>query len=227
MRRKQLNIKGFAPLVLLIAVAAVLVVGGGGAYVYHRNHKPKAPVASTTTNTKTSTQTGKSSTTATANLYAGWKSYCDTTYHYCFKYPTDWTLDQGIALSPSKAVQVAYANPDTRDGGLLEFSPSYVGKLSGANQDVTVIGGYYTTGGNYSPTYAVVDSSMLTTSPLTVGTQAQFPGNPSFTDQGSESRGQLTSTPAVSISSVSDAQAWLNSADAKTSLQILQSFDYQ
>jgi hypothetical protein len=66
MRRKTLNNRGFAPLVLLVAIAAVLIVGGGGVYVYHQNHKPKAPASSTTG--KTSSQThNNTSTTSTVS----------------------------------------------------------------------------------------------------------------------------------------------------------------
>lgn len=224
MTKHSLNAKGFGFVGVLLVIVVLAAVAGGGAYVYHKDHKAKTPATSNTTSSKTSTQTNK---TATTDPYAGWKSYCDTTYHYCFKYPSDWTFDQNIALSPSKTVQVAYNNPDTRDGGPMQFTPSYVGALANANQDVTVVGGYYTTGGNYSPQYAVADSSFLTTYPLTVGKQSQFTANPIFTDKGSNNLGQLVATPATSITSAADAQAWLNSADAKTSLQILQSFYYQ
>lgn len=232
MSKQSLNSKGFGLIEVLIIVVVLVVVAGGGVLLYHKDHKTKAPV-STSAKTNTSSQSTKAGTAdktaTTADPYAGWQSQCDATYHYCFKYPSDWTSDNGALLSPSKTVQVTYQNPDNRDGGRITFTPSYIQKLSSANQDLTVVGGYYPTSGvvgNYAPLYAVVDSSILTTYPLTVGTQAQFVNNPIFTDAGvsSATSGALTAKPAVSINTASDAQAWLNSADAKTSLQILQSF---
>jgi hypothetical protein len=229
MHKKSLDTRGFGlPGVLAVVLVLVVIVGGG---FLVKDHKTKAPVSSSATS-RTTSKTSKSSTTATADPYAGWQSQCDPTYHYCFKYPSNWTTDNGELLSPSKTVVVNYQNPDNRDGGRITFTPSYVSKLARANQDVTIVGGYYPTSGavgNYAPLYSVVDSSILTTFPLAVGTQATFVNNPIFTDTSASTAtyGAFVASPAVSINTVSDAQAWLNSADAKTSRQILQSFDYQ
>lgn len=228
--QKKTNVNGFAIIELLIIIAVVLVLGVVGVLVYNQQHKPKADTTSTSSSTsdKSKASTSTSKQTAT-DPYAGWKSYCDTDNHYCFKYPTDWTFNGGKVLNPSNTVQVVYTNPDTRDGGPLPFTTSYVGKLEAANQDVSAVGGYYTMGSNYSPTYVVADSSLLTTYSLTVGQQGQFIGNASFANEGTDFRGQLVSYPTVSnasFSTLAAAQDWLNSADAKISLQILQSLSY-
>jgi hypothetical protein len=233
MHKQSLTANGFGLLVLLIIMVALILVGCAGAYVYHQDHKTKTTTASTVSS-KSSTKTGNQTTTAQTDPYAGWKSYCDTTYHYCFKYPTDWTFDAGELVSPSKMVKVDYQNPDNRDGGPLTFTPTYIQKLTSANQDLTVVGGYYPTttamGSVIAPIYSITDSSQLTTSPLKVDTQGQYVGNPIFTDAGASTTtyGAMTATPdAASIKTTVDAQTWLDSADAKTSLQILQSFYYQ
>lgn len=244
--QKSLNSKGFGLVAVLVVIAVLVVLGGAGAYVYHRDHKTKSTTTTNNSNGKPSTQTGKggSTTPPVIDPYAGWQTYTDTTYHYSFKYPSDWTLtttattkigDVGGAslLNPAKTVQVTYSNAYTQDSGAIAFTPSYISKLTSADEDLTIVGGYSPAGGlvgNYLPSYRAVDSSVLSSYPLTTGQQAQFPSNPRFTDSNTSSStydGALISRPAVSINTVSDAQTWLNSTDAKTSLLILESLTYQ
>lgn len=241
MRKGSLNAKGFGLVGILLVLVVLAVAGGTGAYVYHKNHKTKTDTSSTS---KTASSTHKN-TPIPVDPYAGWKQYCDTAYHYCFKYPADWTLEADAAskvgdlggaslLNPAKSVQVHYTNVDNRDGGRISFTPSYIQKLSSANQDLTAVCGYAISSGEagqYPPSCNVVDSSLLTTFPQTIGQQGQFVGNPVFTDAGTSSStkylGQLIAEATSSVDTTAAANAWLNSSDAQTALKVLQSFDRQ
>jgi hypothetical protein len=59
----------------------------------------------------------------------------------------------------------------------------------------------------------------------------RFPRSyPTFSDQVDETaayKASLTAVPAASINTTAAAQSWLDSADAKTALLILQSLTYQ
>jgi Tfp pilus assembly protein PilV len=156
MKKLSLNQKGFGLVGVLIVIVVLVVLGGAGAYVYHRDHKAKTTTSSnhsTQTANNNTTKANNSSTTSKADPYAGWKTYSDTTYHYSFKYPSDWTLtatattkvgDTGGAslLNPAKTVQVTYSNAYTQDSGTIAFTPSYISKPSSANEDLTIVGGY-------------------------------------------------------------------------------------
>jgi hypothetical protein len=249
MNKQPLNSKGFGLTGITIVVGVVIVLGGAATYIYHKNHKSKvaanpASVASTSNKSNSSQQGSGSAYTTQNDPYAGWKTYTDTTYHYSFKYPAGWTAtstatakvgDTGgvTLLNSTKTVQVTYSNAFVKDSSPIAFTPSDITKLSSANENLTVVGGYSPAGGlvgNYLPSYHVIDSSLLSTYPLIIGKQAQFPSNPGFTDYntaGSNYTGAFVSKPAISINTVADAQSWLNSTDAKASLLILESFTYQ
>ena len=163
MKKQQLNSKGFGLIAVVIVIAVLVVLGGTAVYVYHRDHKAKADTSNTTStsghnSTQNKSQASSTTSSATPDPYAGWKTYCDSTYHYCFKYSSDWTLtataatkvgDTGSAslLNPAKTVQVTYSNAYTQDSGAIAFTPSYVNKLTSANEDLTVVGGYSPAGG--------------------------------------------------------------------------------
>lgn len=228
----------------------VLVFGGvvmSGILVYRQYQNGTTTSKTDATNTKQTTGQQGNTTTSPTDAYAGWQSYCDTVYHYCFKYPRGWTLtttaaaklgDTGGAslANPAKTLQVSYSNAYTQDSGVRDFMTVSLDKLPAAHQDLTIVGGYIPTSGdnglvgNNVPGYRVVDSSLLATYPLAVGTVSQFPSNPSFTDQptGTVSRaGAFVAKPAVTIHSLDETHAWFSSSDVKTSLLILKSFAYQ
>lgn len=245
MTKRKFNEKGFGVVGALLILVVILVIVGGGLFVYHQNHQNK-PTA--TTNASASKSTNNQKTAAnTNNPYEGWKTYCDSVYNYCFRYPATWTVvssasaqtvggEGGInLLSPTKSVQVTYGNDFVKDSSVVSFMPSMVSKLTTASQDLTLVGGYVPSSGdnglagNDVPSYRVADSSTLNTYPLTVGQAGQLPSNSAFTDQGTGDtsyKGSLTSRPAIAINSVQESQNWLNSADAKTSVQILESLYY-
>jgi hypothetical protein len=247
---KQLKSNGFGLVSAFIVIVVIAAIGLSGWAVYRHEHKTKTVVATKTVATSKTNQTSSTKKTTTqppANPYAGWKTYCDTLYHYCFQYPTTWqlsvnstaqsigSLGQVTLLSPTKAVSIAYTNAFTKDSNSVNFMPTTISKLTAANQAVTLVGGYIPTSGdngiagNNIPEYLVVDSSFLTTYPLTIGQLGQFPSNPNFSDQyAADARynGSLVAKPAIVINTVTQSETWLDSADAKTGVQILESFYY-
>ncbi|HSW99416.1 MAG TPA: hypothetical protein VLH38_00080 [Patescibacteria group bacterium] len=239
MRRKLTNDNGFGVIGILLVIVLFTVIGVGGAYVYHRSHKAKSTPTASSHYGSSNKGIGSTPTPASKpDPYAGWKTYADAQYHYSFKYPADWQLTETAAtgvgatgganlLSPSKTVQITYTNALSHDSGVIAFTPTYVNKVAAANEDLTLVGGYSPAGGivgNYLPSYRVVDSSFLTTYPLTVGSGGQFPNNPGFTNKyaGAQSyQAALVSKPAISINTVADANSWLAGADGQISLKIL------
>jgi len=247
MRRTQLT-EGFSAVEAILVVLIVAALGLGGWYAWHHEHKAKPAIKGSASQTnKNTSATKSSSSSSSADPYAGWQTYCDTTYYYCFKYPSDWivtgstTADSsggsgGISLlSPTKTVQVIYSNDFTKDSNVVDFVAETISKLTAANQELSLIGGYMPSSGdnglagNNIPIYEIVDSSYLNSYPLTIGQPGQFPSNPGFQDQRpgeTEYVGSLISKPAVTISTVDQSQGWLASPDAKTSIMILDSIYY-
>lgn len=233
MKQSRKNQSGFG-IILILLIAAVIVGLTVTGFLVYRHNK----------NTAVTTSTSQKSTTNTQqNVYANWKIYCDNFYHYCFKYPQDWVLSSNAAtkvgdiagaslLNPAKTTSVSYGIPDTHDRGLLAFFVASIDKLTLANQDLTVVGGYIPTSGdnglagNNVPSYQVVDSSLLNTYPLTIGQTTKFPTNPDFTVKNFQALGSFKIRPAITINTISDSLSWLNSTDAKTGLLILKSFYY-
>jgi hypothetical protein len=177
----------------------------------------------------------------TVDTYAGWKTYCDNVYHYCFKYPPEWTLGTpevadavcdpgGVGVSDAEGNPVvSYQNANNKDGSAPEFSTVSIDKPTAANEDLTIVGGYfyYNYNSEYFAVYDVVDTSTLTNYPLTVGQASAFPQTPRFTDLSTGTQRCTGSLFTQSVfSDAASAKAWFASPDAKTGLQILKSFYY-
>ncbi len=108
--------------------------------------------------------------------------------------------------------------------------------LSSANQALSIIGSYIAVSGppntnglagNDVPSYRIYDSSVLSQYPIAVGHPTQFPSRGFFTDENTDRyscTGSFMARPTFSVNSIADAQAWFDSASAKTSLPILKSF---
>lgn len=240
--QKKLDRKGFSIIELLVAVIVVAAIAACGWLAWRHTHDKKKSSGSTSTSSQQEKSSSTSDSSSTANVYAGWKSYCDTTYKYCFKYPSTWQLaietvpqepcDAGQIdiTSPDGAVDVSYQNDNNHDGNPAAITPTSIEKMANANQPLTIVGSYFSDGTNKTPSYAVVDSSLLTSNPLAVGSSAQFPEQAEFTDKTSGTTscaGSFASMPNQPVNTAAGAQAWFATSDAKTGLRILESFYYQ
>lgn len=215
---------GFGAVELLLILLVVVVLGGAGWYVWQREHSK----------TNTARSNGQTSTTPTPSPtpdpYKGWLTYTDSLHHYSFKYPASgWTLTTGTGSASvrnaANTALVSYTNPFVKDSGTSDF---YVASIETVNEiaSLKVVGGAVTA--NMLPSYWVVDASTLTTYPLTVGQTSTFTTAARFTDSGSSDNAQLTAFPVGKVFTSTDtAKAWFSTADAKTSLLILQSLTYQ
>ena len=179
---RKVSSTGFSIVEGLIVVVVVAIIGLGGWWVWRHNHQQKKTA---TSSGSTTNQTGKqSSGTQSSDPYAGWKSYCDTAHKACFKYPANWTLtantDQVTVLNPANNLEVDYIAPYVHDSGLLAFQPVSITDLASAGLSLKVVGGIYATANE--PDYGVVNASLLTSNPLTVGQQTNFPNALRFTD---------------------------------------------
>lgn len=235
----QLTEQGFGLVGGLLIVVVVALVAGAGAYLWHKDHSTEMSIGNSSSKSGSSTTTG---TTTTPDPYAGWKTYCDSTYHYCFKYPSGWTLDVGATAeqpcdagaaalkSPSGSLVISYINANNHDQALSSFTAVSVKPISLGGQDLSIIGGYGVYGSGYLPTYSLADAATLNTYPVTVGQTSNFPTTARFADQGtgdSQCSGSFLSQPLQQLNTATDAKAWLDTADAKTSLQILESLSFR
>lgn len=221
---KKSSSKRFSAVESIVAIIVIVIIGLGGWLAWHKNHTSKKPTHSGQTSLNK-----QSSGPQTPDPYAGWKSYCDMTYKYCFKYPANWALsansDQVTVLNLANNLEVDYIAPYTHDSGLLAFQPTHVGDLVIPNQNLKIIGGIYSPANE--PDYGVIDATLLSTYPLNVGQQTKFPNALRFTDLRSSVNIAFRARATDTFVSQADAQAWFNSSDATTSLQILRSLKQQ
>ena len=225
MKARTLNASG-AVAAALVTLIVLAVMAGAGIFIYHRNHKTKS-VGSTLGSPKNSSTSTKSATTA--DPYAGWKTYSDSQSYYSFKYPADWSIDvtsaQVTVLDPAKSVEVDYIGRYAHDSGLLGFNPVSVDPLSVGGVSLKVVGGVYTPANEAD--YAVVDSSLLRSNPLTIGQATLFPNALRFTDVNNDTNAvAFRARYGSQFSSADDAKAWFGTSDAKMVLLILQSLTY-
>ncbi|HEY8999577.1 MAG TPA: hypothetical protein VIM53_04670 [Candidatus Saccharimonadales bacterium] len=249
--QKRLSDEGFSVVEALITIVVLALIAGCGWLAWRHTHDKKTPASSTKTASSqskpSSTSSTRSNIATTTDPYAGWKTYCDATYKYCFKYPSNWTVQDTTAaskagdeggidlLSPDQTVQVVYSNAYAKDSSVVGFFATKLLALSSAGQNLTLVGGYIPSSGdnglagNNIPIYEIVDDSLLNAHPLTVNQQGQFPTNAQFTDQYSADsgfNGSFLARPAVTIQTVTGSEAWLSSANAQTAIQILESLAY-
>ncbi len=255
MLNRKMEQRGFGAIQGLLVLVVVCVIAGAAWLTYSRYqtaHQANSSASSSTTTypPKDTKQEQRLTEKSQVDVYANWKTYCDTFYHYCFKYPSDWSLEAGdtptsycqtrqvTLLSPSKDTAVYYLNADSHDNGLFTIYPVSITNLSSANQALSIIGSHIAVSGppntnglagNDVPSYRIYDSSILSQYHLDIGQPVQFPSRGSFIDKGtgaSVCSGSFMANPTFTVNSVADAQAWFDSASAKTSLLILKSFYY-
>jgi hypothetical protein len=118
---------GFALMEIILLAVALAAIASVGAYLYYRGHtaKPKnssLAVHASSTRTTPQSHTTLGSAAASADLYAGWKTYADTGYAEAsgiiIKYPPDWQVKVGgsngfaWSITPTGATAVGI---DVRD----------------------------------------------------------------------------------------------------------------
>jgi len=234
--QKKSSAAGFSLANLLAVILIIIALGATGWYVWHAkqvSNKPSTNAASTSATTK------PTSATKPADPYAGWKTQCDI-YRYCFKYPANWNIaifataekpcDAGeINLtSPDGKVKLDYINDNNKDGGGLigSYTITKTLPLVLSNQNLTIIGGYATAGGNQYPSYNLIDTPSSAQS-ITVGNTLDMPTT--ITDQGVGSlkcMGAFGLAPAKPLGLV-EAKSWFTSSDVQAGLTIMKSFYYE
>jgi hypothetical protein len=216
---------GFSAVEFLLVIVVLAVIGFVGYFVANHVNKKTATLATTTSKTA-------------LNPYTGWKSYCDHSTKGCFKYPSNWTLDSGNStptmtdltiVSPSNTESVEYISPygnsETTDPG--SFYTASLATLP-VTKSLTIVGGFFTD--NNTPSFAVVDTGLLTTYPLTIGQVSSFDWTDTgFNNINSGVQSYFTASD-MALNSTNEptlAKAWYSTADATTALLILKSLYYQ
>ena len=207
-------------------IAAILIFAALGYSGYRlNNHFSKS--STVTSKPTSSTQTGMQ--TQAADLYVGWKTYCDLSVEKaCFEYPPNWTIDSsnqdGIASvlvkNPSGSVGINYTSADTRDGTTVPYYTVSIDDTATASS-LKVVGGFFPAITNVTPRYKVVDQA--STIGLTVGQQTSIISTARFTFK-DHTTGHLEAYPINTNFNVSQAKNWFSTDDAKTVLLIMKSF---
>ena len=91
------NEKGFSAVEIILVIVIIALISVVGWLVYKDHHKTTTintpPTYSKATSKSTASNNTKSA--ATANPYAGWKTYNLASFGLSFKYPNTWTVTQG------------------------------------------------------------------------------------------------------------------------------------
>ncbi len=211
-------------------VVGLLVVGSVYAIQHMRLQKPEKNVSQLHSQVSTLTS-NLAALRAKANVSTdGWKTYCDPVDLYCFKYPSDWKIDQSsekasfgatissaTVTSPKDTVEVKYGNYDVRDAGLVSSHIVSVDNLSNTSLAAKVVGEYFITSVGYQPFFVAADAN--DTSSLAPGKLMLWTNNERIAGQDQ----LIASSTDKSLTTPSQASAWFNSVDAKTALAIMKS----
>lgn len=224
MMKISTNDKGFTLAETLLAILILTVIGLGGYYVWHNQHKSSAK------KTISSTSSNKSTTTS----YEGWKTYCDSHAKFCFKYPSDWQAqDQSTGSiiseeiwSPNNDMNAAYLDQPSAPTSYPSF-PFYtysIGNMLSSNSPYKVIEGNSDISNVYSPSIYLADESSATNDKLQVGTTSKVQTFPITDSSSAGHQISFNGGPAGNNSfTVTQANQWYNSANAKALKKILES----
>lgn len=227
---------GFSVIEAFLILIIVALVGGVSFVVYKDNHKINTAAAITTTATTSTVQT---------NPYAGWKTFCDSNFNYCFKYPADWTLtnysgNYVTVVNPAKSVYVSYDDPFEGDGQAVTYYTYGVYDIATSDTGLKVISGYqvnntgliypeddiFNTSQLQSPNQFVAGKESQSALPSVFSPEnnknafVQFTANPIDT---SKATAQVP-LPGKGFATTDQAKSWFTSNDGKTSLLIMRSF---
>jgi type II secretory pathway pseudopilin PulG len=97
---------GFSAIEGLLIVVIVGMLGGVGWYVWHANSQANSNLDHAVNSSNNSADaTKKAQENKKANIYAGWKSFCDPISNIgCIKYPADWSIEKYL----DKTAQIQY-----------------------------------------------------------------------------------------------------------------------
>jgi len=227
----------------IITLVAILIVAGGGAaavWQYQRTASFKTQKADLSTQLASLQQQKSKLQAARVILTANWKLVCDEHNDLCFQVPPDWsqtTFDEttdGIGAlqssSPTGLLTVSYRNHYIKDGAAATFHVSSITSVPDSSLGLQIVGGYYVAE-NRQPFYIIVGSEQVSNfgNPLKVGTNVVWGNTERF---GVSSSGtsvpndeiQFTIYPTKqTFSSAQSADAWFDSVNGLTALQIMKS----
>lgn len=226
----KVNQKGFSVVEILIVIVVVGLLGAVSWLVYDRqNNKTDSSSNQTTQQNQVATEPEAKKET---DPYIGWKQYCDDKSSLCFKYPTDWKVEQqsydaesssayASVVSPTETARVVYQTNSTRDGGTLDVTPVKLADSSNfAGYSIAGTFGVYL--GKPRVVYDVVKGTVEENG-FKVGQATQLSSASTRFDY----NGNITEvfgTPTDYFANETEAKAWFDSTDGKTVLLILQSF---
>ncbi len=217
----HVNEKGFSVIEILIVIIVIGLLGAVGWLVYDRQ-KTKTDTAQTA---QQNTMSNESEPKKETDPYANWKSQCDDKAGLCFKYPSDWKVEEASdtyisVVSPSITARVAYQSNYVRDGGIREVAP------------VKLVNSTYFKGYSVAGTYSVyldkpdvvydLVKGTVEENGFKVGQATKSLDNPRFDYNGSTYK--VFGTPTADFANETEAKAWFDSADGKAVLLIMQSF---
>lgn len=217
------NQKGFSAVEGLLILVIVVLMGFVGWYLWSRD-------------------SGTGSKT-TADPYASWKTYCDSSANVCVRYPSDWKPHDtspigpiaGSFLSPKGTLELDTGTIDksANDGSnnpLTDPAQFYTASLKSLNtpQKTLKVWGGYNLGNPFNvPAYRLVDTSFTGQGGLEIGAikSTTDPHYPSFTLPLNGKSYTLLVYDRNQGEGISQAQAkqWLSSVDGQLALQIVQS----
>ena len=219
---KKLDRRGFSIVEVLIVIVVVAAIAASGWLAWRHDHDKKKSA----TSVSTSSQQSKSSSTSSnspSDVYAGWKSYCDTASEACIKYPADWSAVPnfpGTFQNATDTIYVDYQGYDNKDQTSSDNLVVQIVDLPTSKGDLKIVGSVV----DNVPGYTVYNASDV--SGITIGDTAPLiTGNPTF-GTGITFTASPSVNEAAKISNLAEAKAWFDTADAKRCLLVLQSFSY-
>lgn len=230
-------------LVYLVVILVAALTGGIYAWQHHdvttlrgqvKNQNARIATLQSQVATLSAPQPGASNNNSPLQ-YKDWKTYCDTINSACFRYPKDWTIDGTSSSSQASetlgnsttSINVQYNNPVTAQALDQVFYIASVNDLNKTDLGLKIVARVI---GN-TPDYVIVDSSYATNNHVAAGKTLGFMDNARFSSKTTKASAQFFAKPSgqilSNIKTPDQATAWFNTNDAKTCLQILQSFYYQ
>jgi hypothetical protein len=214
---------GFSIVEGLLIVVMVAMLGGVGWYVWHANGQANKNLDSAVNSANNSADaTKKAQENKKANIYAGWKTYCDPMKVGCIKYPSDWTIVKELDKGAQK--------PNVRI-----ISPTNSKHSTSVTFELIVSGPSFTTDDidvdyTYDLTVPVKNLKVYegvikdTHAPIVSIIDPQKNGDP---DKGGLSWSLTAEPNDLPYDTQEKTNAWYDSTEAVISREIVQSFTFQ